>query len=386
MSGSNLQIGKTGPKIKISSGIVEFRNATDSAYAVARAGNPIDDDDAVPKAWAATNIGDSGIPLSIIRKSDTTGTDTYTLPTAVAGDTITVSKHSSQQITNILRIQPASGDKIAIYGSVIENPGYIEVYDAATVFKFHSLNADIWALASHFRKTEFGELINQGKFALFGRDTWVTKTNLTTGVSGAGSFDANGYAYVLCGNTGAITNLTQQYNDSTNAWAAKTVNPTSRYLLCGLTLNGFGYTTCGNPAVNTSTGAHTQYNDAGNSWTAKTANPTVRETASVMSFNGYCYVVGGSSNGTANVQTVNNQYNDATNAFAKSKASSSNGFPNLLNAEGLVIKILLSSSLMTSLKSYIPMLCNFSKRGCPVIVNAISNGTHPSFVSTASIS
>lgn len=342
MSGSNLQIGKNGPKIKISSGVVEFRNAADNAYAVARGGNPIDDDDAAPKAWAFANIGDSGIPFSVIEKSDTTGTDTYTLPTAVAGDTITVSKHSSHQMTNLLRIAPASGDKIAIYGHVVENPGYIEVYNPATVFKFCSMNADIWALVSHYSQTEVGELIGQNNFALVGRDTWVSKATPLTTRSYPSGTNLNGYGYSTCGYSGATVPQTthERYDDVANSWTTMAVNPTARYYTVGNAVEGFVYVTCGSIAGNVASAVHTQYNDGANTWATKTANPTARRLGMGFSLNGFAYMVDGQVGGGGTAVANNDQYSGTTNAWVAKTAdpfARKNGTSWTLNSYGYTV-------------------------------------------------
>lgn len=49
---STVQLGKGGARVKNSSGIVEFRDASDMAYAVARGGSPSGSNDLVPKGTA----------------------------------------------------------------------------------------------------------------------------------------------------------------------------------------------------------------------------------------------------------------------------------------------------------------------------------------------
>lgn len=53
--GSLFMIGRSGPNIKDSSGVIEFRNNGDSAYAVARAADPVGNNDLVTKQYYVAN-------------------------------------------------------------------------------------------------------------------------------------------------------------------------------------------------------------------------------------------------------------------------------------------------------------------------------------------
>lgn len=54
------QIGRRGPQIKNSSGVVEHRNAGDSAYAIARGADPAGADDLVTKRYGDANYAAGG--------------------------------------------------------------------------------------------------------------------------------------------------------------------------------------------------------------------------------------------------------------------------------------------------------------------------------------
>lgn len=52
--GPNVELGKQGPRVKNSSGVAEFRNQADNAYAVVRAASPVADSDVVTKGYLET--------------------------------------------------------------------------------------------------------------------------------------------------------------------------------------------------------------------------------------------------------------------------------------------------------------------------------------------
>jgi hypothetical protein len=52
--GGNVELGKAGPRIKDSSGVIEHRNAADSAYAITRGAHPVGDNDLVTKRYLET--------------------------------------------------------------------------------------------------------------------------------------------------------------------------------------------------------------------------------------------------------------------------------------------------------------------------------------------
>lgn len=53
----NVELGKSGPRIKDSSGAVEHRNNADSSYAVVRGADPIADNDLATKGWVEKRYG-----------------------------------------------------------------------------------------------------------------------------------------------------------------------------------------------------------------------------------------------------------------------------------------------------------------------------------------
>ena len=52
--GSNVQLGKGGPRVKNNAGVVEVKNAADNAFAVFRVGDCVGLDDAVNKRYLET--------------------------------------------------------------------------------------------------------------------------------------------------------------------------------------------------------------------------------------------------------------------------------------------------------------------------------------------
>lgn len=55
--GSTVELGKAGPKAKNSSGVVEFRNNADNAYAIVRGDTPVADNDLATKAYVDKKAG-----------------------------------------------------------------------------------------------------------------------------------------------------------------------------------------------------------------------------------------------------------------------------------------------------------------------------------------
>jgi len=72
------QIGKAGPNIKHSSGVLEIRNNGDSAYAIMRGLDPVGAQDFVTKTWHETNNAAADgevtvkMPLALVNKTSTT--------------------------------------------------------------------------------------------------------------------------------------------------------------------------------------------------------------------------------------------------------------------------------------------------------------------------
>jgi len=69
--GSIFSVGKNGPKIKNNAGVIEVKNAADSAYAKLRADHPVADNDVVTKRYLELNANivingqiDGGAPPS----------------------------------------------------------------------------------------------------------------------------------------------------------------------------------------------------------------------------------------------------------------------------------------------------------------------------------
>ncbi len=52
--GGNVELGKGGPRIKDSSGVIEHRNAADDGYVIARGDHPVGDNDLVTKRYLET--------------------------------------------------------------------------------------------------------------------------------------------------------------------------------------------------------------------------------------------------------------------------------------------------------------------------------------------
>jgi hypothetical protein len=68
---NNVQLGKSGPRLKVNSGVIEVKNAADSALAVLRAAAPVGDDDLVTRRYLETRANiivsgqiDGGSPAS----------------------------------------------------------------------------------------------------------------------------------------------------------------------------------------------------------------------------------------------------------------------------------------------------------------------------------
>src|SRR5659263_765570 len=82
-------------------------------------------------------------------------------------------------------------------------------------------------------------------------------------------FSLSRYGYTAGGNTGAVSAVTEKFDEASNICTAKTAMNTARGLLSAFFLEGYGYTAGG------TTGAVSavveQYDDVANTWTAKTS-------------------------------------------------------------------------------------------------------------------
>jgi hypothetical protein len=59
--GTNVQLGKAGPRLKVNAGTVEARNAADDSLAVIRAANAVTDNDVVTLAQLNTSVANAGV-------------------------------------------------------------------------------------------------------------------------------------------------------------------------------------------------------------------------------------------------------------------------------------------------------------------------------------
>lgn len=89
------QIGKAGPKLKNNSSVVEVRNAADSAFVIARALDPVGNDDLVTLRYfnannsTATNIVVAYMPLAQATKVSTSSIPNNAIIVAARLDTTT---------------------------------------------------------------------------------------------------------------------------------------------------------------------------------------------------------------------------------------------------------------------------------------------------------
>jgi hypothetical protein len=90
--GSNVQLGKGGPRVKNNAGAIEHRNAADNALVVARVATPVGNDDAVTKAYHDAIQNLTGEPTGFPNRTDSAisrvdGTLTFTIaPTGASFD------------------------------------------------------------------------------------------------------------------------------------------------------------------------------------------------------------------------------------------------------------------------------------------------------------
>lgn len=247
-----------------------------------------------------------------------------------------------------------------------------------------------------------------------GAGVWVTRTSKpTAGTNDSGCASYNGFIYSHGGrNGGSVTNVTEQYSDSsgawvfkangnniqsgpsvgvlgafmyyargaaanavekyedvTNAWSSVTSTSTSASGTAGASVNGFFYTTGGGGTTTIE-----QYNQQTNAWSSKTGMTTARGNHGCSSLNSFLYVV----NGDTNIATE--QYNDVSNSWT-TKATPANQHDNtaaVAFAQGIhssggsvtpVTEVYIDITNLWVLKSSNPAGSGKTGRGSHVVLN-----------------
>ncbi len=137
--------------------------------------------------------------------------------------------------------------------------------------------------------------------------TWTTNSNsLTASTSNAGTAYANGYVYVVGGDSAGITTKVEyakvNANGSLGSFATSTVLPAAREDIMVVASNGYLYAIGGNLSATAQTTSYVaKLNKDGtiSDWVATTALPAGRYASGVVAYNGYIYIVGGSSTASA---------------------------------------------------------------------------------------
>jgi len=145
-------------------------------------------------------------------------------------------------------------------------------------------------------------------------NTWATKANLNTGRRSTTRFLLNGYGYCVAGDTnpavGTISAVVEKYDDVANTWTPKQSVGTARRDLSGFELTGYGY--CAGGYVAASSAITEKYDDVANTWTAKTSMNTARREFEGFSVNGYGYNAGGY---VAVSSAITEKYDDVANTW-----------------------------------------------------------------------
>lgn len=114
----------------------------------------------------------------------------------------------------------------------------------------------------------------------------TTRANLTTARRSLTGFSINGLGFTSCGENGvpAIVGTTERLDDDANTQSVRT-SGSGRRLLAGYSLNGFGFTSGGDTVGVVATTE--RFDDIANTWTARTGLNTARNFVTGYSTNEY---------------------------------------------------------------------------------------------------
>ncbi len=162
---------------------------------------------------------------------------------------------------------------------------------------------------------------NAGNITVLGNNggevgSWTTNSNnLPSGYNQGSVTYANGYAYIVGGDTGSLTTSVLyarvNANGSLGSFTSTTALSVAREDISTVAMNGYLYAIGGNSTDDTATTGVTTANYAKinsdgtiGSWNTTTALPTGRSTSGTVAYNGYIYLVAGSDTSSAIGSTV----------------------------------------------------------------------------------
>ncbi len=135
-------------------------------------------------------------------------------------------------------------------------------------------------------------------------NTQVARTVLNFARGNLATFSLNGFGYTTCGNTGAIVGTTERFDEVINSQVQRT-NATPTWNTTGYALNGFGFKSGGTGAA----GVNEKFDDVTNSWETR-AIITDRNNLSGYGLNGYGFTSGGFA---AAVSGITQRFDDNAN-------------------------------------------------------------------------
>jgi N-acetylneuraminic acid mutarotase len=156
-------------------------------------------------------------------------------------------------------------------------------------------------------------------FNVHGQNTWVSKGDLTNGLSYSACFTLGDYGYLVGGsNDNDFTNSTWEYDVSNDVWTqVANLGVTSRFGGIGFSVNGKGFAGMGvDINDNILTDLH-EYNPFANTWSSKTNIPQGRFAAAVMVEGNRVFVASG-CNDIINLTVLKDvwEYNEANDTWS----------------------------------------------------------------------
>jgi hypothetical protein len=214
------------------------------------------------------------------------------------------------------------------------------------------------------------------------QNTWTTRTALTTATSSPSGFRISGLAYMAGGKTGlptpTVSSITS-YNDVTNAFTAKsgTLSQARSAKGNGATLNGFGYVVGGNSNGTTAVATVDKYNGTTDASAAVTSLTLAKTDGAVFQLLGRLFAINGSTgNGSsANATTDAERYDDILNTWTTLAAAASKSDTAGFALGGFGYSAQGGSGVSSSTQKYDPTLNTFASSGATIYSSIASSGS-----------
>jgi len=244
-----------------------------------------------------------------------------------------VNSSTNSSTVNIANTSNATGTQLVTIGSTANTANTVTLQAGGTTQSLTNTGDTVKVTTT---STTAFQIQNSASYSLFTADNqnnqiiigtnnsgsagWVSIGAALTGGNArtkASAVAYNGSIYSWGGLNGSPLNTLDIYNTATNNWSTGTAGGTAVYGQTAVVYNGKMYEWGGTTNGTSASSTMYYYNIAGNSWTQVTGwtgSPTARFYGNSYVYGNKMYVVGGTTNGTSAINSVD-IYNFDTNAW-----------------------------------------------------------------------